>query len=137
MLKVENIFINQKIKSKQKCIEKIIKILMNNDVSPTYCESIYDRQKLASFSIGNSIAVPHGTYEEMNKLKESILVILHLEKPISWDKDKVQLVIGLAIKIDDQVDTLSKIAINSSNEKMYNKLLKKPSQIGFLKLATE
>lgn len=137
MLKSENIYLNQPLANKSSCIKFVQEKLLKSGISKIYCKSIIDREKMASFSIGNMIAVPHGTYEGMNQLTNSTMVIIHLKKPIKWDGDKVQLVIGLAIQPELQIDILSTIAIKSSEIKYYDDLLKIPTIEKFLDFANE
>ncbi|AJK51039.1 PTS sugar transporter subunit IIA [Mycoplasma capricolum subsp. capripneumoniae] len=127
MLKKENIFLNQEFKTKQECLDYLKSIFKKENVDNRYIESIDLRERVCSFNIGSKIAIPHGTYDGMLYLKNSLIIVLHLQKPIIWDDSEVQLIIGLALKQEDQIDILSKIAINAMNDELFEDLLKNPT----------
>lgn len=52
-------------------------------------DKILEREKISSTDIGNLIAIPHAIIENNQK---SVIGIGILEKPILWDKEKVQIV---------------------------------------------
>lgn len=56
---------------------------------PPTIEKIYDREKISSTDIGNLIAIPHAIIENDQR---SVIGIGILEKPIIWDKEKVQII---------------------------------------------
>ncbi|WP_434343656.1 PTS sugar transporter subunit IIA [Mycoplasma sp. 06067-C1-B144P-99-0482-3] len=127
MLKKENIFLNQEFKTKQECLDYLKSIFKKENVDNRYIESIDLREHVCSFNIGSKIAIPHGTYDGMLYLKNSLIIVLHLQKPIIWDDSEVQLIIGLALNQEDQIDILSKIAINAMNDELFKDLLKNPT----------
>lgn len=65
-------------------------------VKDTYINSVFEREKLAPTSIGNTFAIPHAF--EGNVLKQGIGLIT-LKKPIEWGNDKVQIILMLSIDI--------------------------------------
>lgn len=72
----------------------------------------------------------------MKYINESKIVAIHLKKPIIWDDSEVQLIIGLALKEQDQIDILQKIAINAMNDELFNDLLKNPTIEKFIDFST-
>ncbi|WP_268875458.1 PTS sugar transporter subunit IIA [Mesoplasma melaleucae] len=128
---------NYKYKNKAKAIKELTKSLREFGVHESYLESIYEREKMASFNIGYSIAIPHGTYEAIKKLNNLVIVIHHLAKPIMWDYDKVQILIGIAVKNEKQMQLLQNIAINSIDKDFYNDILKNPTLEKIEKLTKE
>nr|VZK64881.1 Mannitol-specific phosphotransferase enzyme IIA component [Mycoplasma feriruminatoris] len=124
MIETKNIYLNQEFNSKQECLSYLKELFKQQNVSLEYIDSIDKREEACSFNIGSKIAIPHGTYEGMLSLKSSLIIVLHLQKPLIWDDSEVQLVIGLALKQEDQIDVLQKIAINAMNDDLFNDLLK-------------
>ncbi|EXU60040.1 PTS sugar transporter subunit IIA [Mycoplasma mycoides] len=127
MLETKNIHLNKTFNSKQECLDHLKELLKQENVSLEYIDSINKRQEACSFNIGSKIAIPHGTYEGMLSLKKSLIIVIHLQKPLIWDDSEVQLVIGLALKQEDQIDMLQNIAINAMNDDLFNDLLKNPT----------
>ncbi|QVJ95516.1 PTS sugar transporter subunit IIA [Mycoplasma mycoides] len=127
MLETKNIYLNKTFNSKQECLDLLKELLKQENVSLEYIDSINKRQESCSFNIGSKIAIPHGTYEGMLSLKNSLIIVIHLQKPLIWDDSEVQLVIGLALKQEDQIDMLQNIAINAMNDDLFNDLLKNPT----------
>ncbi|UWD35252.1 PTS sugar transporter subunit IIA [Mycoplasma cottewii] len=136
MISENNIYLNQEFSSKKECLDKIKKLLKEQKVAKEYIDSIDKREQLSSFNIGSKIAIPHGTYEGMKYIKESKIIAIHLKKPIIWDDSEVQLIIGLALKEQDQIDILQKIAINAMNDVLFDDLLKNPTIEKFIDFST-
>lgn len=90
-----NFYINKNFKNKDECInfltdEAIKKGLMNELAK----QSVFEREKIASTSIGDLTAIPHPIYNEQGK---SFISILVLDKPILWDEFLVQVVFLLNV----------------------------------------
>ena len=61
-------------------------------------DKIMEREKISSTDIGNLIAIPHAIIENDQK---SVIGIGILEKPITWDKEKVQIVFLTGLNAND------------------------------------
>ncbi|PPE05161.1 PTS sugar transporter subunit IIA [Williamsoniiplasma lucivorax] len=127
MFKPKNVFLHQKFNSKEEILQDIALKFKNENVNQFYIDSILTREKLASFAIGNQIAIPHGTYDGMKTLNDSLLLFYHLEKEIKWDGEPVRIIIALAIKPECQLNVLQNIAVNSMNEEFFEDLIKNPT----------
>lgn len=57
-------------------------------------ESVFAREQMASTELGGLIAIPHALE---NHSEEAAIAVAVLEKPIVWDKEKVQVVFLLSI----------------------------------------
>ena len=57
-------------------------------VSTNFFETVMEREKATTTSIGNNISVTHGAQSEVIEPKLSIAV---LDKPIRWNDDEVDL----------------------------------------------
>lgn len=91
-----NFYINENFKTKSECInfltdEAIKKGLMSEIAK----QSVFEREKIASTSIGDLTAIPHPIYNEQGK---SFISILVLDKPILWDDLLVQVVFLLNVE---------------------------------------
>jgi transcriptional antiterminator len=67
-------------------------------VKKGFCENVLEREKIGSTIIGKGIAIPHSKQEFVNKSK---ICIVKLKKPITWDGQKVRLIILLAFNQKD------------------------------------
>ena len=57
-------------------------------------ESVYSRERMSTTELGNLVALPH--ILELNGNNASVSVAV-LDKPVIWDKEKVQIVLLLNI----------------------------------------
>lgn len=71
-------------------------LVENEYVKDTYISSVFEREKLAPTSIGNTFAIPHAF--EGNILKQGI-GLMTLKRPIEWGGYKVQIILMLAIDV--------------------------------------
>ncbi len=92
-----------RVKDKDQLITMMVKKLEEKgDVTPAYLQSVFDRERATTTSIGRGIAIPHGNMSEIN---ESRIVVAILEKPISWHGDMVDVVFLLAVKMTTKFET--------------------------------
>lgn len=83
--------------------KQIIKLLVNpleqnGFVNEHYLKSVLDREQMSSTAFDTGVAIPHGNPEYVKKTKISIFVS---EKKISWDEEKVDVVILFSVAKDD------------------------------------
>jgi len=71
------------------------------DVTRNYLESVFDRERATTTSIGRGIAIPHGNMAEVN---ESRIVVAILDKPVKWHEDMVDTIFLLAIKMTSKFE---------------------------------
>lgn len=99
---VDLIFLHPPVSNK----DELIRLMANRleekgDVTSRYLESIYDREKATTTSIGHGIAIPHGNMMEVN---ESRIGVAILKEPMEWSGDLVDLVFLLAVKMTSQYE---------------------------------
>jgi len=85
-------------KTKDEALKKLSqKMLERGFLTKETIEKIYERESISSTDMGNLIAIPHALIDDK---EQSIIGIGILEKPVTWDKEKVQIVfmIGLSRK---------------------------------------
>ncbi|CZF82840.1 PTS system mannitol-specific EIICBA component [Grimontia celer] len=81
-------------------------------VEPEYVDAMFEREKLVSTYLGESIAVPHGTIEAKDKVKKTGIVICQYPQGVQFtdDEDDVaKLVIGIAAKNDEHIQVITSI----------------------------
>ncbi|MEF1289831.1 PTS mannitol transporter subunit IICBA [Vibrio sp. M260118] len=79
---------------------------------PAYVDAMFEREKLVSTYLGESIAVPHGTIEAKDKVKKTGIVICQYPSGIQFTDDQedvAKLVIGIAAKNDEHIQVITTI----------------------------
>ncbi|NIY81805.1 PTS mannitol transporter subunit IICBA [Vibrio hepatarius] len=109
----ENIHLNLSMTTKEEAIRFAgNKLVEMGYVEPEYVDAMFEREKLVSTYLGESIAVPHGTVEAKDKVKKTGIVICQYPQGIQFtdDKDDVaKLVIGIAAKNDEHIQVITTI----------------------------
>ncbi|MCK8461786.1 PTS sugar transporter subunit IIA [Mycoplasma capricolum subsp. capricolum] len=121
------IFIVDNFKNKNEAIEFVgLKMVELNYIENKYIDFIKQRDRLASVAIGNYLAIPHGTIQGQEFIKNQGIIIVKLNKTMSWNNEKVNWIIGLSLIGDKQIEMLQTIAILFEDikkvEKMTNEL---------------
>lgn len=92
-------------------------------VDAAYIDFMREREVLTSTYMGNLLAIPHGTNEGKDTIKESALSFIRYPNGIDWDGNEVKFVVGIAGKDNGHLEILSKIAIIFSEEDEVQKLV--------------
>ncbi|WP_036681112.1 PTS sugar transporter subunit IIA [Pelosinus fermentans] len=84
-----------KANSKMDVLEKMTDLMLKKGyIDQAGKKSVFAREQMASTELGSLIAIPHALE---NHSKEAAIAVAVLEKPILWDKEKVQVVFLLSI----------------------------------------
>ncbi|MEH6452804.1 MAG: PTS mannitol transporter subunit IICBA [Psychromonas sp.] len=109
----KNIFLGLKASTKEEAIkfagEQLVAL---NYVEPEYKQGMFDREKLVSTYLGESIAVPHGTIETKKHVKQTGIVFCQYPAGIQWGEDEDDsaiLVIGIAAQGDEHIHVITAI----------------------------
>ena len=112
-LSAENIHLGLKAKTKEEAIQfagdQLVKM---GYAEAAYVQGMFDREKLVSTYLGESIAVPHGTIEaKKSVIKTGIVVCQYPEGILFGDEedDIAKLVIGIAAKNDEHISVITTI----------------------------
>lgn len=92
-------------------------------VTAEYLDYMLERERSVSTYMGNYLAIPHGTNEGKDTIRDSALSFVRYDTPIDWDGNEVRFVVGIAGKDNGHLEILSKIAIIFSDEDEVQKLL--------------
>ena len=96
------ILLKPRVDTKDQLIALMVeKLEKKGDVTTHYLESVFERERATTTSIGRGIAIPHGNMGEIN---ESRIVVAILDKPIQWHDDLVDMVFLLAVKMSSQFE---------------------------------
>jgi mannitol PTS system EIIA component len=114
----ENILLNATAGSKEEAIRMTGSILVEKGyVDSNYIEKMLEREQLTSTYMGNFVAIPHGTEDSKQFVKESGISFVQVPQGVDFGGgNTVKLLIGIAGKDNEHLDILSKIAIVLSEE---------------------
>jgi mannitol/fructose-specific phosphotransferase system IIA component len=79
-------------------------------VEPPYIDSMLERERGISTSLGEGFAIPHGTEESRRYIKATMLSFLQFPAGVEWDDDRVVVAIGIAAVGDEHVGVLANLA---------------------------
>lgn len=130
ILSAENIVLNQQLATKEEAIRLTGKILVDRGyVEPSYVEKMLEREEMTSTYMGNFVAIPHGTDDAKEKVKESGIAIIQVPEGVDFgDGNIVKLLFGIAGKGDEHLEILSNIAIVVSDEDNVEKIVHASSE---------
>ena len=66
-------------------------------ISESVKQSVFKREEMATTELGSLVAIPHAL---LNEVGDAIVSVLILKKPITWENEKVQVVLLLNIPKD-------------------------------------
>lgn len=111
LLKEENIKWVYEPISIEEAIELVGSMLVKSGyVSEEYVASMHDRNKELSVYIGNSLAIPHGTNEGKQFIKQSGISVALLKHGIEWGGEKAFVIIGIAGKNEEHMSILANLS---------------------------
>ena len=92
-------------------------------VTPSYIDSMFDRERSVSTYMGNYLAIPHGTNEAKDQIRRSALSVVRYDEPVDWGGEEARFVVGIAGIENEHLDILSKIAIIFSDDDAVQSLI--------------
>jgi len=112
-LSAKNIHLGLKAENKEQAIqfagEQLVKL---GYAEPAYIEGMFEREKLVSTYLGESIAVPHGTIEAKKSVIKTGIVVCQYTDGVKFgdeEDDIAKLVIGIAAKNDEHISVITTI----------------------------
>lgn len=134
-IKESNIFLDIEAASKEEAIftagEKLMEL---GFIEQDYTRGMLKREQETSTFIGNGFAIPHGTKEALNLVKETGVVILRLKQKIAWGDDEVNIVVAVAANSNEHINILQKIAHISLNPNSVQQLNACKNSASFTKI---
>lgn len=112
-LSAKNIHLGLKADNKEQAIqfagEQLVKL---GYAQPAYIQGMFEREKLVSTYLGESIAVPHGTIEAKESVIKTGIVVCQYSDGVKFgdeEDDIAKLVIGIAAKNDEHISVITTI----------------------------
>ena len=91
-------------------------------VDEAYIDAMVERDELTSVYMGMGVAIPHGTGEAKESVKETGVVVLQYPDGIEWGGEKAHLLFGIAGKGDEHLTVLSNLVNVISDEAVLEKM---------------
>ncbi|ASA58038.1 PTS mannitol transporter subunit IICBA [Vibrio gazogenes] len=112
-IEARNIHLNLKASNKEEAIryagEQLVAL---GYADASYIDAMFEREKMVSTYLGESIAVPHGTIEAKNHVLKTGIVICQYPDGVRFTDDEdgiAKLVIGIAAQNDEHMGVISTI----------------------------
>lgn len=136
ILSTETIVLNAEVQDKESAIRLTGNVLVERGyVDIAYIEKMLEREALTSTYMGNFVAIPHGTEDAKQSVKESGIAIIQVPNGVDFGNGNiVKLLIGIAGKDNEHLEILSQIAIVCSEEENVDKIVNAASKEEILAL---
>jgi len=104
-------------------------------VDQSYIAKMIEREVLTSTYIGNYVAIPHGTEDAKQHVKQAGISIVQVPNGVDFgDGNVAKILIGIAGKNNEHLEILSKIAIACSEEENVKKMIQASSEEEIIQL---
>jgi phosphocarrier protein FPr len=123
-LSLNDIQLNQSAVNKQNAIKDLAASLTNKAyVESGYIDGMLAREEQNSTFLGNGIAIPHGTTDTRDLVKQTGVQLHHFPQGVDWGNGQtVYLAIGIAAKSDEHLGILKQLTKVLSAEGVEQKL---------------
>jgi len=110
-LTAQDIYLQQSAASKEEAIKAMATRLIDKGlVAPGYQAGMLAREAQTSTYLGNGIAIPHGTTDTRDQVKQTGVQMCHFPQGVDWgDGETAYLAIGIAAKSDEHLTILRQL----------------------------
>lgn len=127
ILTAERVVLADRTPTREEAIRDVGRLLVEaGAVRPGYVDSMLAREATVSTSMGNFLAIPHGTNEGREFIDATALAVIRYPEAIDWDGDEVRFVIGIAGRENEHLEILGRIAVLFSDDDDVQALLAAP-----------
>ncbi len=110
LLEKRNIILNCHSITPEEAIRSCGQLMLESGyIHEGYIQGMLERNTISPVSIGNHVAIPHGTLESQKFIRRTGLVVMTYPDGIQWDDQIVRLVIGIASKGEEHLSILDRI----------------------------
>ena len=125
ILQISNILTGLPSESKEETIRRAGKLLNEAGyVDAEYIEAMIERENLTTTYMGMGLAIPHGTSEAKNAVKNSGIAVLQYPEGVDFGDEKAHLIIGIAGVGDSHLEILAKVCEALEDEEVLERLSK-------------
>lgn len=123
VLRPEMIVVGVKDNSKEEAIKRTGQLLVDGGyVTDEYINGMLEREKIASTCIGMGIAIPHGTSESRQYIRNSGISVVQYPKGVDFDGERVYLVVGIAGTDNTHLEILASLSAILNEEKVLEEI---------------
>ncbi|TXZ74542.1 fused PTS fructose transporter subunit IIA/HPr protein [Vibrio mimicus] len=110
-LTTQDIQLQQHFENKQAAIQGLAQALTAKGlVAEGYAQGMLNREAQHSTYLGNGIAIPHGTTDTRDLVKQTGVTAMHFPQGLDWgDGNRVYVAIGIAAKSDEHLGILKQL----------------------------
>ncbi|WP_278183425.1 fused PTS fructose transporter subunit IIA/HPr protein [Vibrio misgurnus] len=110
-LTTQDIQLQQQFENKQAAILGLAQALTSKGlVAEGYAQGMLNREAQHSTYLGNGIAIPHGTTDTRELVKQTGVTAMHFPQGLDWgDGNRVYVAIGIAAKSDEHLGILKQL----------------------------
>ena len=127
ILTAERVVLADRTPSREEAIRDVGRLLVDaGAVQPGYVDSMLAREATVSTSMGNYLAIPHGTNEGREFIERTALAVIRYPSVIDWSGDEVRFVVGIAGRENEHLEILGRIAVLFSDDDDVQALLNAP-----------
>ncbi|AJQ95112.1 phosphoenolpyruvate--protein phosphotransferase [Gynuella sunshinyii] len=111
--------------NKQEAIALIAERMVGDGlVEPAYQQGMLDREQQTSTYLGNGIAIPHGTIETRDLVRQTGLRVVRFPNGVKWGEDGqvVYTAVGIAAKSDEHLTILRQLTHVIADEALSRRL---------------
>jgi PTS system mannitol-specific IIA component len=138
VLDIESIRMQGTARTPEQAIDEAGRLLVaTGAVDEEYVRYMHEREASVSTYMGNYLAIPHGTNEAKETIRDSALSFIRYDEPIDWNGNEVRFVVGIAGKEGGHMEVLAGIATVFSDEDEVEKLLQASSREEVLELLSD
>lgn len=135
-LSAQNILLNNSATSKDEAIRLVAQgLVANGNVAEGYEAGMLVRETQTSTFLGNGIAIPHGTLDTRDLVKNTGVQVLQFPNGVEWGEGNIaHVVIGIAAKSDEHLSLLRQLTTVLGDEATAEKLAKTQNLDEFIAL---
>jgi mannitol/fructose-specific phosphotransferase system IIA component len=113
LLSAEGIHLGRTAANKADAIDQTGRALLDiGAVEVDYLAAMHEREASVTTYIGEGVAIPHGTDQARQYVKQTSLVVLQFPGGVDWgDGNQAKLCVGIAANGSEQVGILSSLAM--------------------------
>ncbi|PIE80729.1 MAG: hypothetical protein CSA10_01480 [Cardiobacteriales bacterium] len=125
-LKTELIKLNANPTDKTEAIKVIAQLFVDADCTTAeYLSGMLAREEQENTYLGKGVAIPHGTPEVRDQIKETSIAVMQIPQGLEWGEDgePVHLAIGIAANSDEHLQILGKLVRILNNQEQLDTLI--------------
>ena len=86
-------------------------LLEADAIDASYIDAMLERERSVSTFVGEGVAIPHGTLDGKDSVKNDALVVLRFPEGVDWDGNDVRVCVGIAARGNGHIALLSQLAV--------------------------